>query len=111
VGPPRTLTGTWARPHISQVATVIDGDFEWDAAKSVTNEQKHGIKFEEAAVALFDPRELAVEDPNHPGRVCSLVMSPRTRVLYVVTTEAGPRTRIISARKATTHERRRYEAG
>jgi uncharacterized DUF497 family protein len=37
-------------------------------------------------------------------------MSPQERILYVVTTERDSRTRIISARRASTHERRIYEA-
>jgi uncharacterized DUF497 family protein len=36
-------------------------------------------------------------------------MSPHERILYVVTTERGPRVRIISARRASTHEQRIYE--
>jgi uncharacterized DUF497 family protein len=31
------------------MGTVVFGDFEWDAAKAVANEQKHGVSFEEAA--------------------------------------------------------------
>lgn len=93
------------------MATVIEGDFEWEADKAQANKTKHGIGFEEAALALADPNEIPLEDLNHPDRVCSLVMSPRTRVLYVVTTETAHRTRIISARKATSHEQRMYEDG
>ena len=36
-------------------------------------------------------------------------MSPRERMLYVVTTERGARFRIISARRASPHEHRLYE--
>lgn len=93
--------------------TIVDGDYEWNAEKSVSNEQKHGVTFEEAAAALdADPNEVAVEDPTEPGRVHSLVMSLRKpRVLLVVTTEAGSRDRIITARKATPDEQRIYQAG
>ncbi len=38
----------------------------------------------------------------------TLAMSSVGRILYVVSTEAGPRLRIISARRATAHERRIY---
>lgn len=91
--------------------TIVDGDFEWDEAKAEANERKHGVTFGEAALALLDPNEVATDDATDPTRVCSLVMSPRTRVLYVVTTETTDRTRIISARKATPHEQRTYQAG
>jgi uncharacterized DUF497 family protein len=94
------------------VATVVSGDFEWDNAKALRNEAKHGVTFDEAAVALAsDPHEIALQDPAEPDHVHSLAMSPRARVLLVVTTERGQRTRIVSARKATPHEQRIYEAG
>lgn len=94
------------------MTTVVSGDFEWDAHKAAENATKHGVTFDEAAVALAsDPGEVALADPSLPGRVQSLVMSPRDRVLFVVTTEVGSRTRIISARKATDHEHRTYQEG
>ncbi len=88
---------------------MTSGDFEWDESKAASNEIKHGVGFDEAAVALAsDPDEVAFQDPAEPDRVHSLVMSPRVRVLLVVTTEMGARTRIISARKADPHEQRAY---
>jgi uncharacterized DUF497 family protein len=91
------------------VPTVISGTFEWDAAKAIANEQKHGITFDEAALALAsDPYEQTFEDPTDPAHAISLAMSSRDRVLFVVTTERAERTRIISARKATPHEQRAY---
>jgi uncharacterized DUF497 family protein len=36
-------------------------------------------------------------------------MSPKERILYVVTNQRAALTRIISARRANTHERRIYE--
>lgn len=91
--------------------TVVSGDFEWDEAKEIENVAKHGITFDEAAVALAsDPHEIAFADPALSDRVQSIVMSPQ-RLLFVVTTERGSRTRMISARKATDHEQRTYEAG
>lgn len=93
------------------MSTVVAGDFEWNAAKAESNLAKHGVSFPEAAIALADPNEVPSEDPSDPDNVISLVMSPRARVLLVVTTERGDRTRIISARKAETHEKRRYAQG
>jgi uncharacterized DUF497 family protein len=91
------------------VATVIAGAFEWDDSKAESNLDKHGVSFYEAALALAtDPNEVAVEDSAHPEHVISLVMSPRTRLLYVVSTERAHRTRIIGARKANPHEQRTY---
>lgn len=92
--------------------TVVSGDFEWDETKAAANLAKHGVSFDEAAVALAsDPNEISFDDADLPDRIQSLVMSPRARVLFVVTTERGSRTRIISARKADDHEQRTYQTG
>ncbi len=70
---------------------------------------KHVVRFEEAAHALAeDPRALDVADALDPSRITSLAISPQARILYIVSLELGPRLRIISARRATTHERRIY---
>jgi uncharacterized protein len=65
--------------------------------------------FEEAAEAMLDPRSVDFEDIEHPENTVTLAMSPRDRILYVVTTQRGERVRLISARVATSHERRLYE--
>jgi uncharacterized protein len=91
------------------VATVVFGDFEWDDQKASSNRRKHGVAFEEAAEAMRDPLAVDFDDVAHPDNILTLAMSPRDRILYVVTTERGDRVRIISARVATSHERRLYE--
>jgi uncharacterized DUF497 family protein len=93
------------------VPTVVHGDFEWDADKARVNISKHRVTFEEAAVAMTDPMAVDFDDAKYPDRVITLARSPLDRILYVVTTESGARTRIISARRATSHERRIYEEG
>lgn len=94
---------------VSAVATVVYGDFEWDDGKAAANAAKHGVAFEEAAHALAgDPNSLDISDAVDPSRIDTLAMSPLARILYVVSIEVGPRLRIISARRATTHERRIY---
>ncbi|MBA2540587.1 MAG: BrnT family toxin [Deltaproteobacteria bacterium] len=35
--------------------TVVHGDFEWDDVKAESNLAKHGVAFEEAALAMKDP--------------------------------------------------------
>jgi hypothetical protein len=90
--------------------TVVYGSYEWDADKAATNLKKHGVAFEEAADGLdTDAHELAEQDPADANRVRSLVLSAHVRVLLVVTTERGNRTRIVSARKATSYEQRTYQ--
>jgi uncharacterized DUF497 family protein len=83
---------------------------KWDAEKAQANSAKHGVSFEEAAEAFTDPYSLDFADVTHPDRLVTLAMSPRERILYLVTVERGLRTRIISARRVTTHEQRIYEA-
>ena len=94
--------------HTKRVATIVRGEYEWDSGKADANVAKHGVSFVEAADALSDPNEVSLSDPTDPERVHSIVFSPQQRVLYVVTTDLGVRTRIISARKATPHEKRIY---
>ncbi len=87
-------------------------NFTWDPRKAVSNKKKHGVSFEEAATVFGDPLALAVEDAVEPERTLLLGMSERLRVLVVVHVELADETiRLISARRATSHERRRYEEG
>lgn len=39
--------------------------FEWDPAKDLTNQAKHGISFSEAQYAFDDPRRLIAVDLTH----------------------------------------------
>jgi len=89
-----------------------DVRFTWDPRKAAVNLRKHGISFEEAASVFADPLALAVEDAVDPGRAVLIGVSDRRRVLLSVYTEVDDDTiRIISARRATSHERRHYEEG
>jgi uncharacterized DUF497 family protein len=91
------------------VPTVVQGDFEWDADKAASNLAKHGVSFEEAALAMRDPLSQDFADDLHPANLVTLAATPFGRILYVVSTERERRIRLISARDATRHERRRYE--
>ena len=85
--------------------------FEWDQAKAARNLEDHGVDFAEAAVALEDERALTVEDARHDDeqRFVSLCLDPLGRLLVVVYTWRDDTIRLISARKATKTETRRYE--
>ncbi len=88
--------------------------FAWDEAKAAANLAKHGVSFEEAATVFGDPLALTFDDPDHSGgerRFLTFGMSERSRVLLVVNVERGRTVRIISARKATKHERGIYGQG
>lgn len=87
-------------------------EFEWDPTKAEANLRKHGLSFDEAATVFGDPLNLLMADPDHSPREerCLLLgLSNRRRLLVVAFAERPPRTRIISARRATRRERRRYE--
>lgn len=93
------------------MATVIEGDFEWDSAKAASNLVKHGISFPEAATVFADPFAVYLDDGSGVGRTVVIGTSLRERVLFVVHIERGVRDRIISARPATLGERQVYETG
>ena len=86
--------------------------FEWDPKKAETNARKHGVTFDEAGTAFGDPLALLMPDPDHSfgeERYVVLGMSDQQRLLVVSFGERPPRTRLISARRATRRERGLYE--
>jgi uncharacterized DUF497 family protein len=86
--------------------------FVWDARKAAANRKKHGVSFEEASTAFDDELGAYFPDSLHDDRFILIGYSKRQRLLYVVHAEVTPDAiRIISARKATRHERTRYENG
>jgi uncharacterized DUF497 family protein len=80
-----------------------------DDEKAENSLAKHGVSFEEAALAMKDPLSLDFEDLVEPDNLVTLAASLNGRILYIVSTVRGDRIRIISARDATSRERRRYE--
>jgi uncharacterized DUF497 family protein len=92
-------------------------DFEWDAAKALSNARKHGVTFDQAATVFLDALALTVFDSVHSQyeeHWFTLGLDTRGVLLAVAHTyqAAGPasvRVRIISARPATKQERRFYE--
>lgn len=86
--------------------------FVWNARKAAANLTKHGVSFEEASTAFDDELGAYFPDSLHEDRFILIGYSRRQRLLYVVHAEVTPDAiRIISARKATRHERTRYENG
>jgi uncharacterized protein len=87
-------------------------DFSWDETKARSNLAKHGVSFEEAATVFTDPLALVVEDVGDAERMILVGKSMSGRLLLTVFIEKDDEgIRIISARRATSHERRRYEEG
>lgn len=90
--------------------------FEWDEEKNRANRRKHGVWFEEAVQIFDDPAAILFYDEKHSAaedRFILLGMSGSARVLVVAHCEqtGSEVVRIISARKATPREIKRYEEG
>ncbi|MCI0441231.1 MAG: BrnT family toxin [Chloroflexi bacterium] len=84
--------------------------FEWDKDKAQSNVQKHDVTFEEAAEAFFDPfYQTGDASVDEEQRDFIIGYSHSQRLLLVVHVERGEHIRIISARRATRHERKLYE--
>ncbi len=88
-------------------------DVEWDPAKARSNLKKHGISFSDAEAVLFDPFALSMEDPaGLEQRFLALGCGGLGKTLVVVYAYTQRDSiRIISARYATSAERKRYEKG
>jgi len=73
--------------------------------KADRNARKHGVTFEEAATV--DPLALIIEDESHPENARVIGESLGAHILLVVFVERDrDHVRLISARRATRHERR-----
>jgi len=82
--------------------------FEWDLEKEKENYRKHGIYFDAAANAFSDPQRMERIDLDSFGEQRWQTLGFFGGVLFVVYTERGEKTRIISARSAEPFERRIY---
>jgi len=90
--------------------------FEWDEEKDEINKRKHGLSFKDAKYVFADPFSISRNDytENEPRRqiMGHIGGSLLVLVVYTMRNKQGEEVfRIISARKATTAERRKYEAG
>jgi uncharacterized DUF497 family protein len=85
--------------------------FEWDAAKAAASQLKHGIPFELVCEVFFDPFFRIVDaDPGDEARYAAIGNTRSQQLLFVVHLARHEEiTRIISARRAATPERRLYE--
>jgi uncharacterized protein len=85
--------------------------FEWDADKAASNRQRHGIPFELACEAFFDPFLRIVDiDEVTEARYAAIGYTKSQQLLFVVHVVRHEEvTRIISARRATATEYRIYE--
>lgn len=90
--------------------------FEWDPDKAASNLKKHGVSFDTAIRAFPDPFAVTAQDRIEAGeyRWQTIDMAEGWLLLVVAHTirddDGGAEIiRIVSARRAERHERRRYE--
>jgi uncharacterized DUF497 family protein len=89
--------------------------FEWDVTKAASNAQEHGIQFEDAMLVFDDPHALVEQDRFYGGKLRwrTLGLAGGIVLLLVAHTVRDERRdeiiRIISSRKATRKERKRYD--
>ena len=86
--------------------------FSWDPNKDRLNQTDHGVGFQEATTVFGDALALTVPDPDHSideERFVTIGQSRSGNLLVVFHTEYGDNIRIVSARRATAHERKDYE--
>ncbi len=87
--------------------------FEWDKEKAKKNDRKHKVSFDEAMTVFYDPLSATFDDPVHSvneQRLITVGYTSRGRLFVISHTERGKAIRIISARLATTQERKRHES-
>ena len=88
--------------------------FEWDERKAASNLEKHRVGFSEASTIFDDPWFVTFLDEEHSmdeDRYITIGLSSRNRLLLVAHTDRAGQIRIISARKATSNERKFYNEG
>jgi uncharacterized DUF497 family protein len=86
--------------------------FTWDASKARSNFIKHRVSFWEARTVFEDPLARIHDDAAPSDRERREIIvghSSKGHLLLVSFTERGGATRLISARRATRHEREDYE--
>ena len=100
---------------------MLHENFEWDEEKAQKNLKKHGVSFDDAALVLSDENghlyHVEEYDRQHStgeDRYVTTASHPDDRNIVLViawtdrSTEHAKVTRIISARAATSAERKRY---
>jgi uncharacterized DUF497 family protein len=84
-------------------------EFEWDEVKEQANRKKHSIDFRTAAKVFLDPFVIEFDDLNAAGELrFNAIGLVDGRILFVTHTMRDDVVRIISARGAEPHEKRKY---
>jgi uncharacterized DUF497 family protein len=86
-------------------------EIEFDQEKAIINFKEHKVRFETASLVFSDPMRIERRDDsegNTTGEERWQTLGMVKKVLFVVYTERGEKTRIISARPADKAEKRSY---
>jgi uncharacterized protein len=86
---------------------------EFDPRKDAANISKHGVSLSTGDGVLNDPLAVTIEDSSalDEQRWITVGANSLGSLMVVVWTERGEEIRLISARPATTKERKYYEKG
>ena len=88
-------------PYACYSPSMSAANFEWNEAKSLENQEKHGVSFYEAQHAFFDESRVIAEDLAHSQDetryFCFGLNQDETSVLTVRFTYRGNRIRIFGA--------------
>lgn len=92
---------------------ILAMDITWDPNKAETNFKKHGIRFSDAEMVLYDSIAMTIEEQivANELRYVTIGTDSIGRILAVVYSYRSDTIRLISARKATRKERTQYEEG
>jgi uncharacterized DUF497 family protein len=86
--------------------------YQWNRDKATANLRNHGIDFADAISVFSDDLAITIPDERFDEeRFITIGVDAFGRVLVVVYTLRDDEIRLISARKATRHERQQYEEG
>ena len=93
--------------------------FEWDEAKDLANQRKHGVSFDEASHVFLDPLYVSVKERIVDGEqrwqtfgiIGGLLLLMVAHIVREAREDGEPieMIRIITARRATRKEKQRYE--
>lgn len=86
-------------------------NFEFDPKKAVANLRKHGVSFAEVEPVFYDGFALTREDADAAGeeRFVTVGADALGRIVAVCWAQRGQNIRLISARCASSSERKFYE--
>jgi len=97
----------------TQYMYILTVNITWDPNKAETNYKKHGIRFSDAEMVLYDTFAMTIEEHivANERRYVTVGTDAVGRILAVVYSHRSDTIRLISARKTTRKERTHYEEG